>query len=180
MKPSIKYIAMVLCLSIGLFACNSEPSLQRYFVDNQEQPNFISQDIPVSMLELDEAKLSDEQKKAYKSVKRLNFIGFKANENNQDTYNTKLTEVRTILSNEKYQDLMEFQDSGNKFVVKYVGNDEEADEVIVLGSSKTVGFGVIRLLGSDMRPENMYTLVEAIRQSDMDMGQFKEMTNFFN
>ncbi|MBC3757697.1 DUF4252 domain-containing protein [Hyunsoonleella sp. SJ7] len=178
MNRATKIFAILLLCAV-MFNCKSEPSLQRYFVDNQETTDFISQDIPISMLELDETKLTEEQKEAYKSVRRLNFIGFKADEKNQDTYSTKLEEVKDILRQEQYQDLMEFQDRGNKFVIKYVGDDDEADEVIVLGSSKEVGFGVVRLLGDDMKPEKMYALVEAMRHSGMDASQFKEMTDFF-
>ncbi len=180
MKRTFKMSLIVTLISLVLVSCgNDKPSLQRYFVDHQESANFSSVDLPVSMLNLDDTKLSKEQKEAYKSVRRLNFLGFKLNEANKDNYQSELNTVKTILKAEKYQELIEFQDSGNKFSVKYLGDDDKADEVIVLGSSSNYGFGVFRLLGDDMKPEKIYLLVDAIRHSDVDTNKLKEITNFF-
>src|SRR5690606_15897532 len=133
---------------------------------HQESKNFMTQDIPISMLKIDESKFNSEQKEAYNSVSRLNFLGFKANETNAETLKVELAKVKTILSNDKYNDLMEFSDRGNKIVVKYLG-DDEADEVIVFGSSKEMGFGIVRVLGDDMSPNKMVTLVSILQGANV-------------
>lgn len=179
MNRTIKYIFCALLVSIALVSCSDEVTLQRYFVDNQESKNFISQDLPLTMLDMDESKLNEEQLNAYKSVKRLNFLGYKLNENDTETYNTELAKVKTILQDEQYNELIEFSDRGKKVLVKYIGNDEEADEVILLGSSKDLGFAVVRILGDDMRPDKMYALVESMRHTNFDGDQFKGIANFF-
>lgn len=179
MQRAIKYIVCALLVSFVVVSCSSEPSLQRYFVDNQETKNFMSQDLPVSMLKMDESKFNETQMEAYKSVKRLNFLAYKLNETNTETFNTELTAVKSILESEKYNDLIEFSDKGNKVLVKYIGNDEEADEVIVLGSSKELGFAVVRVLGDDMRPDKIYSLVEALQDTEFDQSQLEGVLNFF-
>ena len=162
-----------------LVGCNNGESLQTYFVDNQETPDFISADIPTTIVELDETTLSEDQKEAYKSVKRLNFLGFKLTDSNQDVYNQELAKVKSILSNKKYIELLEFNDKAAKVVVKYIGDDDAAEEFIVFTSSKDMGFGVVRILGNNMRPEKMATLVDAVQKANIDSSQFEDVIGFF-
>ncbi|GGD23652.1 DUF4252 domain-containing protein [Hyunsoonleella pacifica] len=179
MKRTVKSFFIAALLSFILAGCNSEPSLQRYFVDHQEQPNFISQDLPVSMVKIDKTNFTEAQKEAFNSVRRLNFLGFNINDTNQEVYATELDKVKSILQQDKYQDLMEFSDRGRKILVKYIGDDEDADEVVLFGSAKDMGFAVVRVLGSDMSPEKMIALGEALRTSNVDESQMQEMLDFF-
>lgn len=179
MQRTIKYIVIILFTAITFSSCNDRVTLQRYFVDNQELGNFTAVDLPATILNLDEVSLSEDQKEAYKSVKRLNFLGYKIDESDLETYHSELTKVKTILKNKKYNDLIEFSDKGKKVVVKYLGTDEEAEEVIVFGSSKDLGFGIVRVLGNGMNPEKMITLVNAVRASDMDQSQLENISSFF-
>lgn len=179
MKQSIKYTLFSLLAVMMLVSCNNGESLQTYFVDNQETPDFISVDLPTSVVNLDESTLTAEQKEAYKSVKRLNFLGYKVKEQDLDLYNAELAKVKNILSNEKYIDLIEFRDSGTRVVVKYLGDDDSAEEVIVFASSAEMGFGIVRVLGDNMRPEQMATLVDAVQNADFDESQLNGITDFF-
>jgi hypothetical protein len=180
MNRTVNHIILALIATVTLVSCNNGASLQRYFVDHQESKNFMTQDIPISMLKIDETKFTNEQKEAYNSVERLNFLGYKANQINGETLKVELEKIKTILSNEKYKDLVEFSDRGKKVVVKYIGNDEEADEVVVFGSSKEMGFGIVRVLGDDMSPDKMVTLVSILQSAQVDKGQVQEIMNFFN
>ncbi len=179
MKRTVKYLFYTLFTALLLVSCASEASLQHYFVDHQESANFISQDIPISMVKLDKSNFNKEQNEAYNSVKKLNFLGYKADGTDVETYKTELKKVKTILRNKKYNELMTFNDKGRKVVVKYIGDDDEADEVVVFGSAKDMGFGIIRVLGSDMSPDKMVTLFTALQSANIDEGQIKDITNFF-
>lgn len=179
MQRTINYIILSFFLTVFFTACNDGPSLQRYFVDNQESANFLSQDLPLSMVKIDDTQFTEEQKEAYESVKRLNFLGYKVSDENKDAYTAELAKVKTILSNDKYNDLMEFSDKGNKIIVKYLGDEDEADEVIVFGNSKDLGFGIVRILGNDMSPDKMATLVTALQSANVDESNIQDIMNFF-
>lgn len=179
MQRTIKHIVLVFSLAVAFVSCNDGKSLQTYFVDNQEASNFISQDIPISMIEIDDSKFTDAQKEAYKSVKRLNFLGYKVDGTEAETFKAELAKVKTILSDKKYNDLMEFSDKGNKIIVKYIGTDNEADEVVIFGSAKELGFGIVRVLGDDMNPDKMVTLVNAMQNANVDENQIQDIMNFF-
>ncbi|GAA3583931.1 DUF4252 domain-containing protein [Snuella lapsa] len=179
MQLTIKNIAFVLIITLVVISCNEGTSLQRYFVDHQETSNFISVDLPLSMVDIDKSQFTEDQKVAYNSVKRLNFLGYKVKETDMETYNTELNKVKTILKHKKYNDLIEFSDKGTKVVVKYIGTDERADEVVLFGSSKTIGFGIIRILGDDIDPQKMATLVGTMKNADFDEAQLQGVMDFF-
>jgi hypothetical protein len=179
MKKSIKTILFGLLAFSMLVSCNNGQSLQTYFVDNQETADFITADIPTSVISLDETELTEQQKTAYKSVKRLNFLGYKKKETNTDVYNAELVKVKSILKDKKYIDLIEFSDKAMKFDVKYIGDDDSAEEVIIFANSPEMGFGIVRVLGNDMRPENMATLVNAVQNADFDESQLNGVMDFF-
>ena len=179
MNKIIKKSIYLFFVSIILISCNKKQSLQRYYVDNQESKNFVTQDLPLSMLDIEKSKLTETQKEAYNSVSKLNFLGYKYKESNATVFNSELLKIKTILSNKKYNDLMEFSNKGDKVVVKYIGDNDLADEVIVFGSSKKLGFGIIRILGNDMDPEKMMTLLSILQKTNIEEGQVKEIINFF-
>ncbi|MDO5969831.1 DUF4252 domain-containing protein [Flavivirga aquimarina] len=179
MQQSIKRIFYTLFTAVILTSCGNGVSLQRYFVDNQESDNFISQDVPLSMVKLDKSNFTEEQNDAYNSVKRLNFLAYKTTETNTETYHAELAKVKTILNDGKYNDLMEFSDKGRKIVVKYIGTDDEADEVVVFGSAKELGFGIVRVLGDNMSPDRMVTLFTALQTANVDENQIQDIMKFF-
>ncbi len=179
MKRTIQYILCTILTTVLLVSCGDGVSLQRYYVDNQESKHFITQDIPISMVKLDKSNFSEEENEAFNSVKRLNFLGYQTEDTNAESYKVELEKVKTILSADKYNDLMEVSDKGNKLVVKYIGTDDSADEVILFGYRKDTGFGIVRVLGDDMNPEKMGVLVHSLQKANIDEGQVQDIMNFF-
>jgi hypothetical protein len=179
MQRTIKYFVCFLTTAVMLTSCGNGESLQRYYVDHQEAKDFMSQDFPLSLIDIDKSSFTEQQKEAYNSVDKLNFLGYKVSGNNEESYKTELAKVKSILSDAKYNDLMEFSDKGNKISVKYLGTDDEADEVILFGSSPDMGFGIVRILGDDMSPDKMVTLIEALQKADIDKSQVENIMNFF-
>ena len=178
MQRAIKYILFTFT-AVLLSSCGDRMSLQRYYVDNQESKNFIFQDVPLSMIKLDKTNFTEDQKDAYNSVNKLNFLGYKANEADVDIYKTELAKVKTILKDNKYKDLIEFSDKGNKVVVKYIGDNDEADEVVIFGNAKALGFGIVRVLGDDMSPDKIAVLINAMQNANFDESQIENIMNFF-
>jgi len=179
MKRTSHLILLLVFTVSFLVSCNSEPTLQSYYVDNQETSNFLTVDIPPSILGLAEDNLNEDQKKALKSVKRLNFLGYRVSDTTSAALSAELSKVKGILKNDKYIDLMEFNDRSAKILVKYVGDDDSADEFIIVGSNNEIGFGIVRILGDDMKPEEMVSLVEAMRNSNLDSSKLENIMNFY-
>ncbi len=66
-------------------SCASSPSLQKYYIDNQDDENFISLDLPASLVSLKD-NASPEARKTLESIKKLNVLAFVKNSNNEAQY----------------------------------------------------------------------------------------------
>lgn len=180
MKRTITKI-IIGCLLITVFvSCNQEPTLQSYYVDNQETSNFTSIDLPTSVVSFDESKLTNDQKEAYKSVRRLSFLGYKLEEGNEAEFKTELAKIKTILKDDKYNELMRLgNNEEGKIIIKYLGSETKIDELIVFGNANDQGFGIVRVLGKNMQPDKIITLVNALQKADIDEDQLKGIAEFF-
>ncbi len=55
MRHSVKFAVMALLGLVMLQACDKQKSVQEYYVEKQENNNFIAIDLPASMVSLDES-----------------------------------------------------------------------------------------------------------------------------
>lgn len=176
----IKNLAGMILLVVTLHSCNQGQSLQRYYVDNQEQPNFLSIDVPLSMLNLDKEQLTDDQKDAYKSIQKLNMLAYKVTPDNTSEYKVEMAKVKTILDDSKYEELMR---GGNPedgtFVIKILGKEDDIEEFILFGNLDNKGFAIIRVLGSDMNPNKIMTLASVLDKANIDDSKLSQFTEFF-
>jgi uncharacterized lipoprotein NlpE involved in copper resistance len=176
---SIKSILSICIVTLVLLSCNNKPSLQKYYVENQENQNFMVVDIPTSILNIQIDSLTEKQQKAYKSIEKLNFLGFKKTEDNITIYQTEKEKVAHILSNDTYKTLIKYGGENQGAVVKYLGNDDAIDEVVIFGADNTQGFGIIRVIGDDMNPSQVLDLIEVVKKSKPNKDTFKDIASFF-
>ena len=176
---SIKKIVLVLILVVALTGCNQSATLQTYYVDNELKPGFTSLDIPTSFLNLEEADLSQEQLEAYESIDKLNMLAFVADDSNQEEFASEVAKVQTILKNPKYEELIRGGNSRDgKFAVKFLGNPDSLEELILFGYRNEQGFAIIRVLGDDMNANQILKLVSSIQQTDFNDDQISQFLNF--
>ena len=170
---------MILMVAI-LQSCNQGESLQHYYVDNQEQPNFLSIDVPVSMLNLDKTQLTQDQNDAYKSIQKLNMLAYKVKPDQQMEYEKELAKVKTILNNPKYEELVRGGDSEvGTFSIRILGDEDDVEEFILFGNSEDKGFAVVRVLGSDMNPNKIMSLFSALDKANIDDSKISQFAEFF-
>lgn len=168
-------IKLSVIFSLFLISCDSETSLQKYFVEKSENKNFISFDVSPSILNIDKTKLSEEQKIALKSFDKMNVLAFKINATNQADFSTEKLKVNSILKNEKYQQLMKFGSGKEGASISYVGKDDHINEFILYGNKKDAGFAIVRILGKDMNPNNIMTLISIMKDSKINLNQLKPL-----
>ena len=170
MKPSI--ILLFLC-SLLIAGCSSEPTLQKYFVEKTESKNFIALDVSPTILNLDGNKLTAEETEALASFDKMNILAFKLNDANKADFESEKAKVKEILKDEKYQELMKVgmgKDGGGS--LSFVGDEDHIDEFILFANQKKSGFAVVRILGKDMNPQGVMTLMSVLQKSNVDMEQF--------
>ncbi len=174
-------LVVLAAVTVLFIACaGSEASLQKYYIDSQDNKNFISVDIPASIISL-KSDVPAEAKDALASLKKMNVLAFKKNETNGAEYDVEKKKVKEILKSKKFSELMRMKDKGRDVVIKYEGDEdtESFDEVIVYASDKTQGFALVRVLGDDMRPEKIMKLMNSIQDVDNGNVGLKQLEGFF-
>jgi hypothetical protein len=171
--------SIALLFSLFLISCNSEPTLQKYFVENIENKNFIALDVSPSILNVDKAKLSAEQNGALQSFEKMNVLAFKLNGTNKAQFELERAKVNLILKDKKYQQLMKFGSGKEGASVSFVGSDEHIEEFVLFANKKETGFAVVRILGNDMNPNNIMTMLSVLKESKIDIEQLKPLQEMF-
>ena len=161
--------------SFLLSSCNNEPTLQKYFVENTENKNFIALDLSPSILNIDATKLSEEQNTALKSFDKMNILAFKLNDKNKAEFEAERAKVNQILKDEKYQQLMKFGSGKEGASVSFVGNDEHIEEFVLFTNKKENGFAVVRILGKDMNPTGIMTIMSVLQKENINLEQLKPL-----
>ncbi|WP_299224473.1 DUF4252 domain-containing protein [uncultured Psychroserpens sp.] len=181
MNSSIKTIIMMLFLVVTLQSCNQDPSLQRYYVDSELAPGFTSLDIPTSMLKIDKTTLTEEELEAYESIEKLSLLAYVIEgDDKAEEFEVELAKVKTILNNPKYEELMRGGNTTDgKFVVKFLGEEDSIEEIILMGASNDRGFAVVRVLGDDMNVDKIMTLTSVFEKANINDSELKQFTNFF-
>ncbi|WP_281322515.1 DUF4252 domain-containing protein [Flavobacterium aestivum] len=173
----MRSLLFVTVLLIGLVfgSCNSEPTLQKYFVENTEKKDFIAFDISSSILNIDKAKLSAAQADALNSFDKMNVLAFKLNDKNKAQFEAERAKVNLILKDSIYQQLMKFGSGKEGASVSYVGADDHINEFVFFVNKKDAGFAIVRVLGKDMNPTNIMNVVSVLKDSKIDLAQLKPL-----
>lgn len=180
MKKVVNSLVACFAVAILLTSCaSSDASIQEYYIESKDNKNFLSVDIPASVIMLKD-NIDPEAAEAYESLKKLNVLAFKKDGSNEADYQIERKKVKQILKGSQYNELIRVNDKGRNFVVKYEGdeNTESFDEVIVYANDKTHGFALVRVLGDDMTPEKFMKLANGIQDLDFSNSGLKELSGF--
>jgi hypothetical protein len=172
MKPTL--FAAILA-SLILMSCNSEPTLQKYFVENSEKKEFIALDVSPSIINVDKTKLTPEQKTALASFDKMNILAFKLDETNKAEYEVESQKVTRILKGKDYQELMKIGSGKDAASISFVGEEDDIDEFILFAKKKDNGFAVVRITGDDMNPNNIMNMLSILKSANLDMEQLKPL-----
>lgn len=176
MKKLLLFVSTV----IIVWSCEDKPSLQKYFVENTESSKFIAVDLAPSIIKTDKMSLSETEKAALASFEKMNILAFKTDATNSTGYEQEIKEVKAILNDESYQQLMKAGSGNDGAAIYFVGDDDEhIEEFVVLAGKKENGFAVIRVLGNDMNPTHIINMLSLLQKSDVDLDQFKSLKQLF-
>jgi hypothetical protein len=176
----IKYVIGIGLAALTLFSCSNKESLQRYIVDRQGDDSFLKIDIAASLLQTDGANFSQEEKDILATVKKINVVAYPIEKGNIEAYKVKREELKNILDQARYKTLMIFGSNKEEATLKYVGEEDAIDEIIVFASDDEKGFALFRLLGDNMEPAKMIKLMNAIEKGDVDVSKLTSIGKIFN
>jgi hypothetical protein len=166
---------LIAIVSFLISSCNNEPSLQKYFVEKTDNKNFVVLDLSPKMLNIDSLKLTSEENAALKSFEKVNILAFKLDKSNKSEFETEKVKVGEILKEEKYQQLMKFGSGKNGASVSFIGDTEHIDEFVFYANNKENGFAVVRVLGKNMNPTGIFTLMSVLKNANVNLEQLKPL-----
>ncbi|SHK29705.1 protein of unknown function [Maribacter aquivivus] len=162
------YLMIMLILGFTISSCSSEQSLQEYYIASAENPNFMSFDLPSSLLDLEKSNLSNSEMEAVSSLKKLNVLAFQKKDTNEADYQAQKAAIKLILKDDDYSELMKINTAMGKATLQLKGDDDTIDELVIYGDNDEKGLILVRVLGDDMNPASFVQLIKAMEKSDFD------------
>jgi len=108
MKIAVRYI-LVLFVAFIVTSCG-KASLQKYFVEKQDDPKFMKIDLAPSLLEGNNT-LGAEEKERLKGIRKINVIALPIKETNEVDFELERNELESIFQQEKYKELTRVKSS---------------------------------------------------------------------
>lgn len=172
----IIYITLSLAIATFLFSsCGNDASLQKYIVEKQNDNEFISLDVPSSLIVTENNTLTAEQLSTVESVKKVNILALQLNQNNKAIYEAEKQRLQSILNNDDYETLMNYGSSDIGAKLMFTGDVEAIDEIIIFASDSERGFGLFRIIGTDMNPTKILKLMESINSNNFDFSFMEDI-----
>ena len=155
-------------IGIVLCCCSSAPSLQAYFVDNQEKNGFISIDVPISVLGLEYIEMSSSEKEALSSISKFNILSFSLDSIKHTKYSEELLKINQLFTNSSYERIISLGNpKDGKVRVYTVDNNGFLKEIVIFVNSNKTGFAIIRVLGNEMELEKFFKLRRLLNEIDL-------------
>lgn len=162
MKNILK-IAFCCMLTVGFQSCKNSKSLQKYIVEKSENPDFFSMNISPKELLKSSIKQNENP---LEGIENINVLVLK-NSDFQKT-NSEYHEIKTILDDEKYQDLVRTNSKGNKFQIDYIGSDDNIKEVVILIRQGQERLALLRVLTNGLTINQLLQLPEMLKDDNID------------
>tara|TARA_R110000772_G_scaffold12231_1_gene37545 strand:+ start:116 stop:655 length:540 start_codon:yes stop_codon:yes gene_type:complete len=174
----VKYFTALVLAILALTSCN-DPSLQKYLVEKQDDDKFVKMDIAASLLQGNNSNFTQEEKDILNTIKKVNVVAYPFVDGDTAEYIKERQELKNILDQEQYKELTRIKSEGWNATLKYMGEEDAIDEVIVFASDDNRGFAVFRLLGENMRPDQMLKLMKSAERGDLDVSKLEGFGQIF-
>lgn len=173
-----RYLLALVLGFIALTSC-SDKSLQKYLVEKQDDDKFVKMDIAASLLQGRNSNFTQEEKDILKTLKKVNVVAYPIIEGDTADFVKEKNELKTILDQAQYKELTRIKSNDWNATLKYTGEEDAIDEVIVFASDDKRGFAVFRLLGENMRPDQMLKLMKSVESGDLDVSKLEGFGEIF-
>jgi hypothetical protein len=176
MKKIILFILLVVFIS-----CNNKPSLQKYMVENSEKKDFVALDFSSDVLNIPKEKLTQEENEALKSFKKINVLGFKKNTTNEKEFEMEKNKLLEVMKDTTtYQEMMKIGNNKQSTAIYILENKEGVEEFILIGNKNDSGFGVVRILGENMKADHLLTIMGLMNKANINSEQLKPFQDLLN
>ncbi len=167
----LRYVLSLGFLAMSILSCQNEKSLQKYLVEKQDDDKFMKIDIAASLLQSNTANFTPEEKDIFNTIKKVNVVAYPIKDGDTVEYLAQKQEIKNVLDQPQYKELTRINSNNWSATLKYTGDEDAINEVIIYASDDKRGFAVFRLLGDKMRPDQMIKLMNSLKNGDIDAGK---------
>ena len=107
----------------------------------------------------------------------MNFLALPIKESTKTRYVSEVQSINEVLSSDQYATLMKMDIEGTRMVLKYLGEEDDIDEIIVFTSNKERGLVLTRILGDNMKPESIVKLANTLDKEDIGLNAFRSIVS---
>lgn len=173
-----KNLIGLIVIGMTVTSCG-EKSLQKYLVEKQDDVKFVKLDLATSLLEGKNSNFTEEERDILNTIKKVNVVAYPIKNGDTVDYIIEKKELEAILSQERYKELTRIRSNDWNASIKYTGDEEAIDEMILYANDNVRGFAVFRLLGDNMRPDQMLKLMDAAERGDLDFSKLGGFESIF-
>ena len=121
---------LIFAVVVVFASCSKTQSIQFYYVEKSEDPNFLVIDIPTSILGINNEVLNEEEQAALDSFQKLNVLMFRKTAANGEQFSEELKTVREIIDRQQFDPLMVVSDRQFSGKLLLEGSVERPDEIV--------------------------------------------------
>ena len=161
-----RFTLLVLATVIFVMSCQPVMTLQRYFIESQENTHFTLIEIPASLLGASLEDLTPEQTATFSSLRKVSVLMYR-NTDNKEFIANQQTLINSFLKSDGFEALVSARMKGEaQASILIRGAVDQIDEAVFFGFAEGEGFVLARILGEQMNPAAFLQLADSLEESD--------------
>ena len=159
-------------MAFTLASCQDSP-IQEFFAQKQEDPQFNSLVLPASLLGIAQDSLSEQQREAVNSLKKVHLIWQEKDSVHTDI-SAAILQAQAALQDPNYETIIKVQMPWGQGQVLFKGTEDAVDEFIVMGARDSL-LVMARIMGDNMHPKYLMPFLSSMNQAQPDMEALKPL-----
>lgn len=155
MKNIVKIHFWVI-ITLTIIGCNFQKTLQEYFVEKSDRVDF--QMIKINPNEFLKNKKFIGKDSEINFIENIHILSYSYKDSLQ--FEKEKNEINSILSNEKYQNLLRLNKYGGKFKIDYEGTDDNIKEVVIYGVQPKQKIFLVRIPTNNLAVSQLSEFVQ--------------------
>ena len=161
-----RFILLVLAVVTLVTSCQPAMTLQRYFLESQENTDFTLIEIPASLLGGSLEDLTPEQMATFTSLRKVSVLMYR-NAEKKEFITSQQSLINSFLKSDGFEALVAARTKGEaQASILIRGEVDQIDEAVFFGFAEGEGFVLARILGEQMNPAAFLQLADSLKESD--------------
>lgn len=161
-----RFTLFVLAVVTLVTSCQPAMTLQRYFLESQENTDFTLIEIPASLLGGSLEDLTPEHMATFTSLRKVSVLMYR-NAEKKEFIVSQQSLINSFLKSDGFEALVSARTKGEaQASILIRGEVDQIDEAVFFGFAEGEGFVLARILGEQMNPAAFLQLADSLKESD--------------